>query len=120
MAEVGSPVTQGMPTTLDVTDEYVTIGAGLTASLVTINLQFDGSWSGTLTFRGGMLSNGTMSWDPILATNLTTGVAASTTAGGAGVTENHRIDASGFDAISVYATSVVAGQADVTFRIVIG
>ena len=120
MAVVGTHVTLGESITLNAADQFtppVDIGAG--AGLVQIAIEFDGSWNGTLTFQGGVKIDGTYVWDSLLATDLVDASTGTTTTGGTTTTEIHRVDASGL-AVRVYATTVTAGVAEVTFTIAEG
>lgn len=118
MPQVGININRGEPITLDALDEF-TPWADVTpheAGLVTILLQFSGTWNGTVRFDGGVKVSGTVVADPIQATNLNTGTAATTSTGGASVTEIWRVDASALDGVRVYVSAFVAGSVNVTYN----
>ena len=121
MAVVDTVLTIGTAYTLDAQDESTPpLSCGDVAHIALIALRFDGSWSGTLTFQGGAIINGTYVWDPILATNLNSGATATTSTGGASADELWRIDLVGRLACRVYATTVSAGSVTATFNITRG
>ena len=120
MAVVGTHVTLGESITLSASDQFtplVDIGVG--AGLIQIAIEFNGTWSGTLTFQGGVKIDGTYVWDSLLVTDLVDASTGTTTTGTAANTEIHRVDASGL-AVRVYATTVTTGLAEVTFTIAEG
>jgi hypothetical protein len=115
MAQVGLRAEFGIPQTIDAADEISPfVDPGSSAGLVVFTIVFNGTWNGTLTFQGGVKVNGTMGWDPILATNLVSGATATTTVGATTTTERWRIDATGLDGVRVYGTTVTGGSCTVT------
>jgi hypothetical protein len=114
-------ITDGVPLTITAADDATPpCNSGDLAALAVITLEFDGSWSGTLTFEGGTLVSGAWVWNAIQATNLNDGTAATTTAGSASTTEQWRVDLAGDLAVRVYGTTVTAGTVDITFHVTRG
>jgi hypothetical protein len=115
VVQIGHNTQYGVSHTLDATDEHTPLAdTGAAAGLINYHIVFNGTWDGTLTFEAGTKINGTLVWDPILATNLVSAATATTTVGATTTDEIWRIDATGLSGIRVYATLVTAGSCTVT------
>lgn len=95
--------------------------AGDEAGIAILTLQFDGSWSGTLSFETAVRVNGAIiSNDPVTATNMNGVGTATSTTGGTSTIEHWRVDLAGGAAVAAEITSYSAGTVTVTTHVTRG
>jgi len=114
--------TLGVAYTLDAAEEATPwFDAGTSAGIALITLEFSGTWNGTVTFEGSVVSDGAyLADDPVTATNINGGTTATTSTGGASAVEHWRVDLAGGLAVAVEATTLSAGSVDVTVHMARG